>query len=230
LVDGGAVGCAGPDDAKHVRMLTASVSIRAPFPAQNTKMDSANGNFWEQRWKDNQTGWDISQVSPPLKDYIDTIPDKNVAILIPGCGNAYEAEYLLNKGFKNVTLIDIAPTLVKKLQAKFSGKPIKIVLGDFFKHKDKCDLILEQTFFCAINPSLRKQYVETAYNLLNAKGKIAGLLFNTLFEKEGPPYGGTREEYITLFSPKFKLIQFDVCKNSIEPRKGNELFIELEKK
>jgi SAM-dependent methyltransferase len=192
--------------------------------------DTVSKDFWEQRWKDQQTGWDLSQVSPPLKEYIDTISDKNIAILIPGCGNAYEAEYLLNKGFKNVTLIDIAPTLIKKLQDKFAGKPIKVVHGDFFQHPGKYDLILEQTFFCAINPSLRKQYVDKCHSLLKTNGKIAGLLFNTVFEKEGPPFGGTKEEYKALFNSKFKLLQFEVCKNSIEPRKGNELFIEFEKK
>lgn len=186
-------------------------------------------NFWDQRWKDNQTGWDINQVSPPLKEYIDKLRNKKIAILIPGCGNAYEAEYLLRKGFNNVTVIDIAPTLVNKLKVKFAGKPIKILLGDFFEHKGKYDLIVEQTFFCAINPALRKQYADKCFSLLNKEGKIAGLLFNKIFDKEGPPYGGTEEEYRHLFSEKFSLLQLNTCKTSIEPRKGNELFIEFQK-
>ena len=41
--------------------------------------------------------------------------DKTASILIPGCGNAYEAEYLLANGFKNITIIDIAPSLVAQL-------------------------------------------------------------------------------------------------------------------
>src|ERR1700739_1532646 len=162
-------------------------------------MDSPQNNkkdFWDERYKSNQTGWDIKQVSPPLKDYIDRLTDTKLHILIPGCGNAYEAEYLLNKGFNNVTLIDIAPTLINALKEKFAGKPIRILNEDFFEHKGKYDLILEQTFFCAIDPSLRNRYVDTCFNLLKDRGKIAGLLFNIVFEKEGPPYGGTKEEYI----------------------------------
>lgn len=192
--------------------------------------EKSNQNFWDQRWKDKNTGWDLGQVSPPIKGYVDKLKDKNIAILIPGCGNAYEAEYLLNNGFTNVTVIDISPTQVSNLKQKFSGKSIQIVNGDFFEHKGKYDLILEQTFFCAIHPSLRKQYVEKCYELLNPKGKIAGVLFGVIFEKEGPPYGGTQAEYEKLFSPKFNFIHLDVCKNSIEPRHGNELFIEFEKK
>ena len=189
-----------------------------------------NANYWDKRYQDNETGWDINQVSPPLKEYIDTILNKNIKILIPGCGNAYEAEYLLNKGFTNVTLIDIAATLVNKLKKKFAGKPIRILLMDFFVHTEKYDLILEQTFFCAIDPSLRKRYAEKSFDLLNEKGKVAGLLFNCDFEKEGPPFGGSKEEYQKLFEPFFTLIQFDTCKKSIAPRQGRELFIEMEKK
>jgi hypothetical protein len=29
----------------------------------------------------------------PIKNYIDTLKDKDIAILIPGCGNTYEAAY-----------------------------------------------------------------------------------------------------------------------------------------
>jgi hypothetical protein len=193
-------------------------------------MVKTDKDFWDQRYKDKQTGWDINQVSPPIKNYIDTLSDTEISILIPGCGKAYEAEYLVIKRFQNVTVIDIAPTLVNKLKKKFAGKPIKILNGDFFEHTGKYDLILEQTFFCAIDPSMRKEYVKKCFSLLKKGGKIAGLLFSILFEKEGPPYGGTKEEYKTLFHPTFTLKQFDACKTSIAPRLGNELFIELEKK
>jgi SAM-dependent methyltransferase len=194
------------------------------------RSDITKKEYWDGRYKNNETGWDIKQVSPPLKDYIDTLTDNKLEILIPGCGNAYEAEYLLNKGFNNVTLIDIAPTLVNTLKEKFTGKPIQVLNEDFFEHSGKYDLILEQTFFCAIDPSLRKRYVDTCFNLLKDEGKIAGLLFNIVFEKQGPPYGGTKLEYEALFKAKFKLNKFSKCLISIAPRKDNELFIELEKK
>ena len=57
-----------------------------------------NASFWNERYSTNQTGWDLKGPSTPLKEYIDQITNKNIKILIPGCGNAYEAEYLLEKG------------------------------------------------------------------------------------------------------------------------------------
>ena len=189
-----------------------------------------NENYWDKQYQNNETGWDLKSVSPPLKEFIDTLTDKNLKILIPGCGNAYEAEYLLDKGFNNVTLIDISSTLVNNLKKKFEGKPIRILHNDFFDHHETYDLIIEQTFFCAINPALRIRYAAKCFRLLNDNGRIAGVLFNIIFEKEGPPYGGHKDEYMLLLEPLFNIKQFDVCKNSIPPRSGNELFIELKRK
>jgi SAM-dependent methyltransferase len=188
-------------------------------------------NFWNDQYIAQNTGWDLGQVSPPLKAYIDQITDKNIKILIPGCGNSYEAEYLLEQGFNNVNLIDIAPELVQRLKTKFeSNSHINIILGDFFEHDGEYDLILEQTFFCALDPILRKNYIEKMANLLNNGGKIAGLLFSRIFEIAGPPFGGTIEEYQELFKEKFDFKIFDSCYNSFDKRSGNELFVILVKK
>lgn len=191
----------------------------------NTAKDLGQ-SFWNDQYIAQTTSWDLGQVSPPLKAYIDQITDKNLKILIPGCGNSYEAEYLLEQGFTNVNLIDIAPELVEKLKTKFEAKPnINIILGDFFEHAGEYDLILEQTFFCALDPILRKNYVEKMASLLKSDGKIAGLLFSKIFEMAGPPFGGTKDEYQELFENNFDFKIFDACYNSFDKRLGNELFI-----
>lgn len=185
--------------------------------------------YWDTQYKAQATGWDLGTVSPPIQELIDTIEDKNSAILIPGGGNSYEAEYLLQQGFTNITVIDIAPTLIEVLQQKFVNQPhVKIILGDFFEHQGQYDWIIEQTFFCALPPTMRPKYVWKMHQLLAPKGKIAGLLFNREFE-EGPPFGGNKVEYINLFSGAFTILKMDVCSNSVVPRANSELFIELEK-
>jgi methyl halide transferase len=192
-----------------------------------------NEKFWNERYISGNTGWDIGYISTPLKEYFDQLTNKSLRILIPGCGNAYEAGYLLNSGFKSVHVLDISEKLVADLKTKLSawpGKGLEIIHGDFFKHKGKYDLIIEQTFFCAINPSLRAEYAKKASELLDKGGKIAGLLFNTRFEKDGPPFGGSKEEYLEYFMPYFNIKVMEEAYNSIPPRKGKELFIILEKK
>ena len=190
-----------------------------------------DGVYWDNRYVSNSAAWDLGEVSPPIKAYIDQLTKKDLRVLIPGCGNTYEAEYLLQNGFTNITVIDIAPVLVEKLKIKFTEYPqIKIILGDFFTHKGEYDLILEQTFFCAINPPLRKSYVEQMNALLAAKGKLAGVLFNHEFEKQGPPFGGSKSEYEPMFDKFFNCNTFEPCHNSFIKRKDSELFIILQKK
>jgi SAM-dependent methyltransferase len=186
--------------------------------------------FWNNQYDAKTTGWDLGEVSPPLKAYIDQLANKNLRILIPGCGNTYEAGYLLQQGFTDITVIDIAPTLVAQLKDKFASNPhIKIILGDFFEHIGAYDLILEQTFFCAINPPLRKDYVTKMNELLAPDGKLVGVLFDKEFEQPGPPFGGCKCQYEPMFEKDFTFKTFELCNNSFVKRHGTELFINLQK-
>lgn len=184
--------------------------------------------YWDNQYQANTTGWDLGSVSPPLKNHIDRIANKDAKILIPGCGNGYEAEYLLAQGFTNVTVIDIAPTPVENLRAKFAGKPINIVLGDFFAHDGKYDIILEQTFFCALPPNMRQRYVWKMHQLLADDGILAGVLFNRDFET-GPPFGGSVREYEQLFSDAFSIEMMADAQNSVEKRAGSEAIFSMRK-
>jgi methyl halide transferase len=188
-----------------------------------------DADYWSNRYQQQQTGWDIGYGSTPLVEYLQTIKDKNIAILIPGCGNAYEAEWLLQNGFTNVTVLDISPVLTASLKEKFKGQQINIITGNFFEHEGQYDLILEQTFFCALDPTLRSKYVQQMQQLLKPGGKLVGLLFNKEFEG-GPPFGGSKEEYETLFSKHFNIKKMELCYNSIPPRKDAELFFSAERK
>jgi len=200
-------------------------------PSKNKEMQTLDQAFWENRYLLNETGWDLGEVSPPLKAYIDQLTDKNLRILIPGCGNTYEAEYLLNNGFTNITVIDISPTLIENLKTKFNNNiNIKIILGDFFALEGAFDLIIEQTFFCALDRSLRQLYCDKMYSLLSNSGKLVGLLFNREFETAGPPFGGCEEEYRQLFSEKFDIITLANSYNSFFKRANSELFTIFKKK
>lgn len=187
-----------------------------------------NDEYWSNRYLMHQTGWDLHQASPPICAYIDQWTDTHSRVLIPGCGNAYEAEYLLQKGFTNITLLDLSAVIVAKLKNHFSGRGIEVIHADFFGHKGVYDLILEQTFFCALPPHLREAYCSKMHSLLSPGGRLSGVLFNKLFQG-GPPFGGTLDEYQLLFSKNFEIHTMAPCYNSIAPRAGAEVFIILGK-
>jgi len=184
--------------------------------------------FWTNRYTENNTGWDIGYPSTPLKEYIDQVKNKDLRILIPGAGNAYEAEYLYKQGFKNVFVLDISKAPLKALKSRVPSFPENQLLQvDFFEHKGIYDLILEQTFFCSFEPTKenRTNYGIKMSELLAANGKLVGLWFNhALFEGAKRPFGGSKEEYLNYLTPHFKVKTFENCVNSIKPRKGTELF------
>jgi hypothetical protein len=66
--------------------------------------------------------------------------------------------------------------------------------------------------------------------LLLPKGKLAGLLFDFPLTSDGPPFGGSKEEYIKLFSTKFEIKKLERAHNSIKPRENKELFFIFEVK
>jgi len=190
-----------------------------------------NRDYWEERYAINNLGWDIGSVSTPLKKYIDQLEDKNLKILVPGAGNGYEVIYLHKCGFKNVYVSDLARQPLDKIKAEIPEiANSRLVNGDFFDlDLQDFDLILEQTFFCALNPGLRKNYVQKMDLLLKPGGKLVGLFFDFPLTLKGPPFGGSLEEYRALFLPIFKIEVLELANNSIAPRKGKELFFIFEK-
>lgn len=191
----------------------------------HTDPEFLSAGYWDERYRQQQTGWDVGEASGPLKAYIDQLTDKNLRILIPGAGNAYEAVYLAEKGFTHVTVIDISAVLTAQLQERLGNRypSLQILTGDFFELEGTFDLILEQTFFCALHPSLRIEYTRKMKSLLSGNGTLAGLLFNREFE-QSPPFGGNSEAYRQLFLSAFRMLLLEPCYNSIPARAGTELF------
>ncbi len=131
-----------------------------------------NKDYWQSRYENNETGWDAGKITTPLKEYIDQIEDKNLKILIPGAGNGYELDYFLSKGFKNVFVVDFAETPLQNIKKRIPELPdSQLIKSDFFKLDGTYDLILEQTFFCALAPELREKYVSKMHSLLSKNGK-----------------------------------------------------------
>lgn len=187
--------------------------------------------FWDNKYKAGETGWDAGSITTPLKEFFDTLEDKSREILIPGAGNAYEAEYLHSLGFRNVYVADISERPLENFRDRVPDFPKEHLLReDFFALEGSFDLIVEQTFFCALDPASRGDYARQMARLLREGGALVGLLFDLPLNDDKPPYGGNKEDYIPYFRPYFTFRKFEKAYNSIPPRAGNELFIHLIKK
>ena len=189
-----------------------------------------NQKYWEERYTKNEIGWNIGYPSAPIKTYIDQLRDTTQRILIPGAGNSYEAEYLWKCGYKNVYILDIAKQPLENFKERVQDFPESQILhADFFELDVSFDLIVEQTFFCALDPQLRQRYVEKMHQLLKPRGKLVGLFFDFELSPSGPPFGGSITEYKSLFKDKFKIKLIEKSYNSIKERHGKELFFIFEK-
>lgn len=188
-------------------------------------------SFWDSRYRNQDTGWDLGEVSLPIKTYFDQLKDTSLKILIPGAGNSYEAEYLFLNGFKNVCIADLSKTALDNFKNRVPSFPsANLRHTNVFDMKETFDIIIEQTFFCALNPNLREAYAKKMHSLLNPNGKLVGLLFDKPLFTERPPFGGSKAAYITYFIPYFELDIFETSYNSVASREDSELFIKFLKK
>ncbi len=186
--------------------------------------------YWSQRYRDGSTGWDIGYAAPQLMAFASEF-DKSSRILIPGCGHAWEAEVLHREGYTEVYIVDWSQEALDDFAARVPDFPQShLICADFFGLKERYDLILEQTFYCALPPKRRDEYVLKMHELLFERGVLAGLLFDFPLTEDGPPFGGSKEEYETRFSPFFELDVLERSALSIEPRAGRELAFRFKKK
>jgi SAM-dependent methyltransferase len=188
-------------------------------------------SYWENRYAKQETGWDMGSISPPLQHYFETLTNRSLNILIPGCGNAWEAAWLHEHQFSQITIIDFAEAPLLRFRENNPSFPKHhVIQGDFFDLQGQFDLIVEQTFFCAIQPSIRLRYVQKMNALLKPGGHLAGLFFNDpSLSTENPPFRCLEEEYKSLFSEYFCIKKWEMATDSIAPRAGRELFLILEK-
>ena len=191
--------------------------------------------FWNQRYLDKNTGWDLGHPAPPFVRLVEKgefgPPGR---VLIPGAGRSHEGVYLASRGY-DVTCVDFAPQAVSEAKeaARQAGVKITVLEEDFFRLDTRrtgtFDYLVEQTCYCAIDPSLREAYVEKAYELLSPGGLLIGL-FYAHGREGGPPWTTTEEEVRTLFKKRFDLLSLGVTDWSVESRKGEELLGRLRRK
>jgi len=206
------------------------VSEKVKFLRKQITTMSLTPSYWSERYQSDNTPWDIGQVSPTLKHFIDAL-DKDTRILIPGAGSAYEAVYMHVMAFTEVYVCDWAEEAFEFLRKQAPSFPATHQLvADFFELDLQVAQMLEQTFFCAIDPTLRPRYVDKAADLLVDGGHLSGVLFDRNFDHEGPPFGGSQAEYRELFSKRFEVLRLEESPYSIPPRAGSEALIHLRKK
>jgi SAM-dependent methyltransferase len=165
-------------------------------------------NEWEARYQTHDMPWEKGEASPGLVDFLAGQPRlPRGTVLVPGCGTGHDARVWAAAGF-NVTGCDIAPSAIKLAEAKTAaaGLSVQFILGDFLGDDalGPYDWIFEHTLFCAIDPTRRDDYVGAVLRRLKPGGSY--LAVNYLIpDRDGPPFGTTRQELIERFASRLDL-------------------------
>lgn len=196
--------------------------------------NSSTTKFWSQIYESEDTpGWELQKVSPILVDALPQlkIPKSRIALL--GCGSGEDAAYLAELGHL-VTAFDISYEAIEKAKARHSHiKGLSFIKADAFNLPDQYisefDIIFENKFYCAVNPSDRNKVVRTWCRLLAPDGMLLGQFF-CMPKRVGPPYGGSEWEIRKRLEKDFHFLYWTRAKNSAERWQGKELLVYAKKR
>ena len=165
---------------------------------------------WETRYQSGDMPWEKGEASPGLVDFLTANPAlPRGTVCIPGCGTGHDVRIWAGAGFA-ATGCDLAPSAIKfsRERTAAAGLKAKFILGNFLRDEppERFDWLFEHTLFCAIDPGDRDRYVAAVLRWLKPGGQY--LAVNYLIpDKNGPPFGTTREELWQRFSPRFELLR-----------------------
>lgn len=166
---------------------------------------------WEELYQIGDTHWDKGEASPGLVDWLERKKgDFHGSVLVPGCGFGHDVRALAKAGF-DVLGMDVAPSAVTGAteHPQNANLQIRFQEGDFFSKPSDAgefNLVFEHTFFCAIDPSQREQYVQCLLQWLKPGGYFLAIHYLLPKDEEGPPFGTDVKEVKERFSPYLELL------------------------
>ena len=187
-----------------------------------------SGTDWEKRYQSDDTPWEKGEPSPGLVDFLKQRPgpQKVKTVCVPGCGTGHDVRAWAAAGF-SATGLDLAPSAIRLARAKTKAARLDaLFLRKNFLTSDpprRFDLLFEHTLFCAIDPAARELYVQAVRRWLKPAGHFLAV-FYLIKDKDGPPFGATRDELCQRFLPYFELTG-EWVPRSYPNRKGLELMM-----
>ncbi|MBD1918557.1 MULTISPECIES: methyltransferase domain-containing protein [Cyanophyceae] len=196
---------------------------------------SLSSAAWEQRYQEGTPRWDLGQPAPAFQSLLTAAdaPQPGRAIAL-GAGRGHDAIFFAQQGFE-VTAVDFAPSPIQSLREQSQAQQLSLNLlqKDIFDLTPdlagQFDYAIEHTCFCAIDPSLRPDYVALVADLLVPKGELLAVFF-THQRSGGPPFGTAPAEVRQLFEPYFDIVTLEPVANSVPSRHGEEHFGRLRRR
>jgi SAM-dependent methyltransferase len=198
------------------------------FPSR----DSAQVDFWEERFRAGFTPWDAGAAPPALLRWLATEPARGRRALIAGCGAAYEAIAFDAAGYL-VLAIDYAPQAIARAAQLLGPQRARRCLrqADFFSFEaGPFDLLYERAFLAALPPRLWRRWAHRCAELLRPGGALVGFFLldpAAGAPRRGPPFAILRRELDDLLGTDLECVDdVDVpAGESIAAFAGRERFM-----
>jgi SAM-dependent methyltransferase len=197
---------------------------KQPSAPDFTTGDPSSPEFWTERFERRFTPWDQAGVPAAFQSFAGR--HGGSAVLIPGCGSAYEALWLIEHG-NPVRAIDFSPAAVAAAREQLGAQHADLVeQADFFTYQPPFApaWIYERAFLCALPVAHRADYAQRMADLLPGGALLAGVFFIGATPK-GPPFGIERAELDALLTPYFDLIEDEAVNDSIAVFAGRERWL-----
>ncbi|WP_027794343.1 methyltransferase domain-containing protein [Paraburkholderia acidipaludis] len=200
--------------------MNESTPPPAPAAPEFATRDPAQPSFWDERFERGFTPWDQAGVQPQFEAFANAHPD--AAVLIPGCGNAWEAGWLAERG-REVRAIDFASAAVASARAALGKHAAVVEEADFYSYEPPFAprWVFERAFLCALPPAQREHYAQRMAALLQPGALLAGYFFIGEPQK-GPPFPMVRAELDALLAPYFTLLDDQPATASLPVFQGRE--------
>lgn len=165
-------------------------------------------DFWLERWRDGQTHFHLSKVTPLLQKYWPALAlDAGCRVLVPLCGKSLDMLWIADQGH-DVLGIELSPLAVDQFFSENDLQPskhtsplgthyvagkIEIICGDIFKMDAatlaSCTGVYDRAALIALPRPMRERYVAEVYARLPQEYR--GLLITLDYpqaQMDGPPF------------------------------------------
>ena len=201
----------------------------------NKKYDIGLSSFWNDKYIDEKTKWDIGGPTPILTNYLQNKKTNIGKVCVLGCGNGHDV-IELSRYNNEVYAVDFSKQAIQNLENKISDSNlmIKLINEDIFNldqnYLNSFDMVFEYTCYCAIHPNQRKRYFDLVHKILKKDGILYGIFIP--FDKktnDGPPFKVNLNEIKNYTTDKFDIIKNYMSDLSIPQRRNRERVIILKK-
>ena len=111
--------------------------------------------YWDERYKANDTTFDWFVAFEPLRDLIQSIAKPEHKILVIGCGNSRLSPQMYDSGLQNITNVDISEVVVNQMRARY-------------KEMDRMDWVKMDV--------MKLEFPDSSFDVVIDKGTVDSLL------------------------------------------------------